>query len=337
MGHGHHNPDCDHHHHGDQRRLLMALAIIGTFMVVEIVGGIISGSLALLADAGHMATDAMALGLAVFAKWMAGRQATDRMSFGYQRVQVLAAFVNGLALIALVGWLVVEAVLRFINPQEILTGYMLVVAVLGLAANIVAFLILHGGNTQDLNMRGAMLHVMADIFGSVAAIGSALLIAWFGIVQLDPLLTLIVCGLIVRSALPLLREAGHILLQGAPADVTISDVREAVRSAVPLIKEIHDVNIWMLTPDMRQLSMHISVARAEDSQIALDQVKTLLTERYGIEASTIQVEWGQRCPDITARSRNDEESDSRSPTKAEAENGKSGQDADRLGAPHFAH
>ena len=296
MSHAHshqHGHDCAHGV-SDGRRLLIAFVIIAVFMVVEIIGGLISGSLALLADAGHMAADAGALLLALVARWLAKREMdTDRFPFGLQRAQVIAGFLNGLGLVILVAWLIWESVTRFFNPQEILAGYMLSVALAGLGANIAAFLVLHQGNMKDLNMRGAMLHVISDIFGSAAAILSAIVIWLTGWVAIDAILTLIVCTLILRSAFPLLNEAARVLLQGAPLDFDSDAISQRLRSEIPEIDDIHEMQVWMLTPEEPRLAMHIQIHGPEKAQKILARVKKILAEEYQIEHSTIQIE----CPD----------------------------------------
>ncbi len=293
-----------HHHHGscadesaDRPRLLLAFVIIFVFMVVEFFGGLLSGSLALMADAGHMATDAGALFLALMAKWLSAKDTdADRFPYGLKRAQVLAGFLNGIGLIVLVAWLFWESAHRLFNPQEISAGLMMSVAVVGLGANIAAFYILHRGNMQDLNMRGAMLHVVADIFGSAAAIVSALVIMATGWATVDILMTLIVSALILRSAFPLLNEAARVLLQGAPSDFDSDEMKRTLTKEVPHISDIHEVQIWMLTPEEPRLVMHIQVDDPSRAQSVLQDVKTLLAKKYDIHHSTIQVEC-PNCPD----------------------------------------
>ncbi|GGD00196.1 cation diffusion facilitator family transporter [Aquisalinus flavus] len=304
QAHLNHGSCGDHHHHhhhvpegSDGSRLAIAFGVIFVFMIVEIVGGIISGSLALLADAGHMATDAGALLLALSARWLAARTARSSVfPFGLRRAQVLAGFINALALIALTIWLLWEAIQRFIDPQPILSGTMLLVAVAGLIANIVAFAVLHGGSHMDINMRGALLHVVGDIFGSVAAILSALIIGWTGFVRIDAILTLAVSVLIIRVAWPLLSEASHILLQGAPSNIDPDEIADTLTRRVDGVTGVHQLKVWMLTPEEPQLAMHLGVTSPAAAQDALTEVKRLLKELYGIEHSTIQVEC-EECPD----------------------------------------
>src|SRR5690606_38642777 len=189
-----------HHHESDQRRVQIALVLTGLFMLVEVAGGLISGSLALLADAGHMLTDTMALLLAAVAFRVSARPADAKRSFGYHRFQILAAFVNGLTLLFIVGWILLEALQRFMDPPAVTGGLMLGVAAAGLVVNLVVFAILHGGDQENLNIRGAALHVLGDLLGSIAAVSAAIVIMTTGWMTIDPLLSVLVAALILRSA-----------------------------------------------------------------------------------------------------------------------------------------
>ena len=293
--------DCDHQHAPTRKmttnRLLWAFAVITVFMVVEVVGGIISGSLALLADAAHMLTDSLALALAVSAQFLASRPPDKLLHFGYRRAQVLAAFVNGIFLAFLLFWIVSEAVQRFVNPVEVNAPLMFGVAVAGLVANIVAFFILHRRNERDLNMRGALLHVVGDLLGSVAAIVAAIVISLTGWLQIDPILSILVAVLIGVSAIRLVRETGFILLEGAPQSINVGELAAGVIEASPLIKGVHDIRISQITPDQPRLTMHACVDDAADAASALEAAKAFLDEKYEIRNSTIQIEVGEDCPD----------------------------------------
>ncbi|ADM09783.1 Cation efflux protein [Parvularcula bermudensis HTCC2503] len=308
-----------HHHHGsdDMMRLRIALAIIVLFAAVEIVGGVLSGSLALLADAGHMVTDAVALALALGAKYLAQRPASDRFNFGHQRTQVLAAFLNGVGLFLLIAYLLVESVHRMAEPATIEASTMLNVAVIGLLANIAAFWVLQNG-TDDVNMRGAVLHVIGDLLGSVAAIVSAIIILFTGWVVVDVLVTLLVCGLIARSAYALVKETGVVLLEGAPQEIDPTDLRDVIRRDVRGVTDVHNVRLWMLTPGANQATMHVRVRDPYQGDRILEDIKSLLAAR-GILDSTIQIEmsppsvWSPstisarpaeaQCPDEAVRAR----------------------------------
>ena len=283
------------HVHGDpgknMRRVIIALVLTGAFMIVEVVGGIISGSLALLADAGHMLTDTMALGLAAAAFHVSKRPADSRLTYGYQRFQILAAFVNGLSLLVIVGWILIEAVRRFFVPREVLGGTMLTVAAIGLLVNIIAFAVLHSGDRDNLNIRGAALHVAGDLLGSIAAIIAAVVIIYTGWVTIDPILSLAVAILILRSAWSLVRRSAHVLLEGAPEWLDVDDMQGRIVEAVPDVCGIHHVHVWGLTPQDLMLTMHVSLdPRSRDPTRAIPRVKGVLAREYGIGHSTIEIE-----------------------------------------------
>ncbi|MFG6159426.1 cation diffusion facilitator family transporter [Halomonas sp. 1390] len=303
----------DHHHHhshhatphtglDSQRRLFWAILLTGGFMVAEVVGGILSGSLALLADAGHMLTDTAALALAWFAARISRRPADEKRSFGYHRVQILAAFVNGLTLIAIVVWILIEAIRRLLSPVEVTGSTMLVIAGLGLLVNVVVFAILHFGDRENLNIRGAALHVLGDLLGSVAAIVAALVILATGWMPIDPLLSMLVALLILRSAWKLTRESGHILLEGAPAGVDPSALRREIPEQLEAVCNVHHVHVWSLTPGRHLVSLHAAIDEGEDRQAALLAIRSLLVERYGLSHATIQLESRHHCADEPAAS-----------------------------------
>ena len=274
----------------NQRNVFWAMVLTGSFMLAEVVGGVVAGSLALIADAGHMLTDAASLGLA-WAAFRVGHWPRDaRRTYGYHRFQVLAAFVNALALVAIVGWIAIEAIRRLFAPVEILGGLMLAIAALGLLVNLAAFAILRGGDRDNLNLQGAALHVLGDLLGSVAAIVAALVILWTGWTPIDPLLSLFVALLILRSAWLLLRRSAHILLEGAPDWLEIEELRAAVTSATPAIQDIHHVHAWMLTTERSLITMHAEVAPGADHQAVLRDIREVLRERFGITHATIQIE-----------------------------------------------
>jgi cobalt-zinc-cadmium efflux system protein len=291
MAHAH------NHDAGNIKRVQIALVLTGAFMIVEVVGGIISGSLALLADAGHMLTDTMALALAAFAFRVSSRPADARRSYGYQRVQIIAAFVNGLSLLVIVGWILFEAVMRLIEPPEVAGQIMLYVASAGLLVNIVAFIVLHGGDQENLNIRGAALHVLGDLLGSVAAIIAALTIIRTGWMPIDPILSVLVAMLILRSAWQLVRRSAHILLEGAPEWLDVDDMQSKIIAAVPDVTEIHHVHVWGLTPQHPMLTMHVVLGEIlVDPTPVVRQIKAVLNSEFAIDHSTIEVEFGD-CAD----------------------------------------
>ena len=295
--HSGHGDGCDHGHAppvdaDNQRRVFWAMLVTGGFMAVEVAGGLISGSLALLADAGHMLTDTASLALAWFAFRLGRKPADNARSYGYQRFQVLAAFVNGATLIAIVGWIAVEAVGRLLNPQPVMGGTMMAVAMLGLIVNLVVFRLLHGGDQHNLNLRGAALHVLGDLLGSIAAIAAAIVILTTGWTPIDPLLSLLVAGLILRSAWMLVRQSGHILLEGTPSHLDIDEIKHELPAAVPAIADVHHVHAWSLTAERPLVTLHAHLHEGADHGRALQAIKAHLSERFAVEHSTVQLEPG---------------------------------------------
>lgn len=286
-------------HHGehggdDRRRLLGALCLTGGFTLVEAAGGVIAGSLALLADAGHMLTDTAALGLATVAAAVAGRPGDARRSYGYHRFPVLAACVNALTLLLIVVWIAAEAVGRIRQPVEILAGPMLAVAIAGLLVNLAALRLLHGGRTDSLNVRGALLHVVGDLLGSAAAIIAALVILATGWTLIDPLLSLLVALLVLGSAVSLLRRSAHVLMEGRPEDLDAADVAAVIAATVPEVDGVHHVHIWSLSPGRPLVTLHARVDRAAGHDRALERVRACLRERFGLRHATVQLEH-ERC------------------------------------------
>ncbi|MGI9271533.1 MAG: cation diffusion facilitator family transporter [Woeseiaceae bacterium] len=273
------------------RRVLIALVLTGTFMVVEVIGGILSGSLALLADAGHMLTDTMALALAAVAFQVSKRPADVKRTYGYQRFQILAAFVNGLSLLLIVGWILYEAVDRLRHPAEILGQTMLLVAAVGLVVNIVAFVVLHGGDRENLNIRGAAMHVAGDLLGSIAAIIAAFVIIYTGWTPIDPILSVVVALLILRSAWALVKRSAHVLLEGAPESLDLDSMQAQLIAEVPTVASIHHVHVWGLTSQDLMLTMHVCLtAEPGNPTDCIRRIKEVLREQYGIGHSTIEIE-----------------------------------------------
>lgn len=293
--HGHDHDGHDHHHHGNERRVFWALLLTGGFMLVEVAGGILSGSLALLADAGHMLTDAAALGLSLAAFRASRRPETLKHSYGQHRLQVLAAFLNGAALIGIALWIAIEAVQRLFAPVPVLGGTMLAVAAVGLGVNLIAFLILHGGDRDNLNMRGAALHVLGDMLGSAGAILAAGIILWTGWTPIDPILSVAVALLVLKSAWMLLARSWHVLMEGAPEGLDVDTLKAELVDAVPGVLEIHHVHLWMLTPDQPLLTLHASIAPEAEHDAVLHAMQDTLAGRFDIRHATIQVE-SAACP-----------------------------------------
>ena len=268
----------------------VALALTGAFMLVEFAGGLLAKSLALLADAGHMLTDTAALALAWAATRIATRPADRRRSFGYQRLRVLAAFVNGCALLFIVAWIAIEAVQRLTNPLAVNAAAILWIGGLGLCVNLVVFAMLRRGDAGDMNIAAATLHVVGDLLGSAAAVIAGVVILLSGWLPIDPLLSLLVCALIVRSAWALVRRSAHILMEGSPDWLDVGELRRTLEQRIPAIRDVHHVHAWLVGPQETLLTMHASVTAAADHALVLKDAKVLLAERFGITHATIQIE-----------------------------------------------
>jgi cobalt-zinc-cadmium efflux system protein len=280
------------HDHGQASgtRLRWALVLTSVFMVLEVAAGLWSGSLALLADAGHMLTDSAALALALFAVVVSRRPADERRTYGYGRMRVLAAFVNGLALFAISGWIVIEAARRLVSPVAILAGPMLAVAVAGCLVNVVAYLILRGGT--DINTRGAVAHVLGDLLGSVAATVAAVIILATGWMPADPLLSIVVAALIVRTGWHVTRESGHALLEGSPPDFDAGTIERSLLDAIPELSGVHHLHAWTVGGDDSYVTLHVCAADTMRPDSAVARVQTHLAERFGYRHVTVQVEYG---------------------------------------------
>ncbi|HEY0681640.1 MAG TPA: cation diffusion facilitator family transporter [Steroidobacter sp.] len=293
-GHEHagHNHDSHDHTAGASGRVLgVAFALTALFMLVEFAGGVLAKSLALVADAGHMLTDAAALALAWAAVHIASRPADAKRSFGYQRLRVLATFVNGCALLFIVAWISYEAIERLINPVPVNARVILWIGSIGLAVNLIVFgMLTRSHSHDDMNVSAAALHVFGDLLGSAAAIVAALVILWTGWLPIDPLLSLLVCALIVKSAITLVRRSAHILMEGSPEWLDQGELRRTLEQKIPAIRDVHHVHTWSVGPHETLLTMHALVNGAADQALVLKDTKALLAERFGITHATIQIE-----------------------------------------------
>lgn len=285
-GHGH-GPGA--HRGADRRALAIAAALTTGFTVAEVVGGIVTGSLALLADAAHMLSDSVSLLLALGAVWLAGRPETARRTFGYQRAEILAALVNGVTLVAMSIWIVVEAIGRFEDPHEVLGGPMLAVAVLGLLVNVAAAWVLSRGESDSLNVAAALRHVLADLLGSVGVIVAAIVILASGWDPIDPLVSILIAVLVAASAWSILRDALDVLLEAAPRDVDTAEIGRAMAS-LPGVVEVHDLHVWTITSGFPALSAHVIVDRDADCHGLRRDLERLLHERFDLDHTTLQVD-----------------------------------------------
>ncbi len=288
-GHPHH----DGHRSGNQKRLLLVLALVLVFMVIEFVGGLVSGSLALMADAGHMLSDAAALALSLFAIGMAKRPATATRTYGFYRTEILAALFNGATLIAIAIFIVVEAYERLRTPEDIQSPVMIAIAAAGLAVNLAGLAILHGGRGDSLNIKGAYLHVLGDALGSIGAIAAGAAIWLFGWYWADPVVSALIALLILASSWALVRQSVGVLMEGTPGGINVDEVRAALL-AVPDVEGVHDLHVWSITSGLDSLSVHVVCTR-NDMGIAelgalLNKLRSMLHEQFGLDHVTIQLE-----------------------------------------------
>ncbi len=294
-GHEAHDHDPGHRHvpdvrrEGAQRALVIALVLTAGFAVVEAAGGWLAGSLALISDAGHMVTDAAALGLALFANAVGRRPPSRRATYGYGRAEVLAAFVNAIAMLAIVLFIAVEAVRRLLEPAPVAGGIVTVIGGTGLVVNIVAAWVLSRAS-GSLNARGALLHVMGDLLGSVAALVAGVVIMVTGWTPIDPILSVAVALLIVRSTWQLLKQSTGVLMEGVPVHLDYDAIGRAL-AGLPGVADVHDLHVWNTGSEEVALSAHLSIARGDDWLPLLAQARRLLATDFGIRHATLQPTW----------------------------------------------
>jgi cobalt-zinc-cadmium efflux system protein len=294
-GHGHqhaggHDHGGGHSHVGDApvSSLRIALVLTGLLLIVEVVGGLLSNSIALLADAGHMMTDVAALGLALFVAWFSRQPANPQKTYGYLRWEILAAFVNGSTLLLISAWILWEAVIRLRAPEAVSGGLMLVVAVSGLVVNVIAARVLAKGSSHNLNARGAYLHVLGDLLASVGTVAAAVAIRYTGWLLADPIASILTTVLIMRGAWQLVRESVDILLESTPAHIPLPAVRGQLE-AIPGIESVHDLHVWAVTPAVVAMSAHCIVREPDQHQHVLGHIHDAM-RLFGIEHVTIQLE-----------------------------------------------
>ncbi|WP_189585831.1 cation diffusion facilitator family transporter [Litorimonas cladophorae] len=301
--HSHHDHGADHHDHNhehghshapkvnesNRRRVGLAALLTGIFMIVEVAGGLISGSLALLADAGHMMTDFAALAMAWGAFKIAQRPANWRHTFGYDRVSILVAFVNGLTLFGVAVWIIWEGIHRFLEPTDVLAGPMLWVAIAGLIVNLIVFWVLMGADQHNLNIRGAVLHVLGDLLGSVAAIAAAVIILTTGWVLADPILSILVAVLILRSAWALVKDSAHVLLQGAPSNLDRREIETDLLMNVPDLLRVDHIHAWAVTPERPIVTLNAYIAPSARVEPVAQAIKARLAEKFDIDHATVDV------------------------------------------------
>lgn len=294
-----HAHDHDHSGHshapqvsaGNERAVLIGLMLTGTFMIAEVIGGVLSGSLALIADAGHMLTDTVALFLAWLGFRLGRRPADARRSFGYSRLEVLAGLINALTLFALVGWIAYEAVQRFLEPHEVLAGPMFVVAVLGLLVNLTVFWVLSRADADHVNIKGALLHVLGDLLGSVGAIAAAIIIWLTGWMPIDPILSVLVSLLILRSAWALLMRTFNILMEGAPDGFEPDRLQADLAAAIPGLAGVGHLHVWSLSSGQTMATLEIRLEPGADPAAITQAVRRTLLEDHGVNHATIEIDW----------------------------------------------
>lgn len=289
--HGAHSHSHSHHREGGSHwgRLTLTLLLVAGYAVAEVIGGFWTGSLALLADAGHMVSDVASLAISLFAMWITRRQPTRQQTFGYYRAEILAALVNGSTLFLVAGGILHEAWERWQSPQPILGGIMLWIALGGLLVNLFSLSLLHGGRNDSLNLRGAWLHVMGDALGSVVVIVAAFLIWRFGWNWADPAASVLACLLILYSAWHLVSDAASILMEHAPRDIDVENVRGRMLK-VPHVQTVHCLHIWTIASGLRAISAHVVLDSRTHQQPVLTQLQELLRTQFDLRHITLQLE-----------------------------------------------
>ena len=283
-----HKHDHSHSHQSNRRRLIAVLALTFTYMLAEAIGGFVTNSLALLSDAGHMLADVASLGLALVALWFAARPATAKKTYGYYRMEILAALANGAALVVISLLISYEAFQRIKTPQDVKGLEVMVIAIGGLAINAVSAIVLHGASEHNLNMRGAFLHVIGDALGSVGAVVAGVVIWRWGWVLADPLISVAMCLLIIYSSWQLIRESVNILLEGTPSHINIRAVAESMQR-VPGVIDVHDLHVWTISSGLEALSAHVTIESGISHRAALESLQERCRSDFNIRHLTIQI------------------------------------------------
>lgn len=289
-----------HHHHGDEKkssrptlRVFLVLVLTASYMFAEAIGGYISNSLSLMADAGHMLADVAALIVSLAAFYIAARPASSQATFGYHRAEVIAALFNGVGLLVVSFFIIKEAIVRIFHPEEVETGMMMLVAFGGLFINLLSLTILHKDKAHNINVRGAWLHVLSDTLGSVGVVISGLLIYFFGLTIADPLVSIVISVLISYSALHLIFDTLKVLMEHTPSHINTSAISEEILS-IPATVKIHDLHVWSITTGKEALSVHVVAEDGANYNQLLHDIQQVLTIKFGIDHATIQIE--NQCP-----------------------------------------
>lgn len=274
----------------NQRKILFAAILTFSYMTIEIVGGFWVNSVALIADGVHMLTDSIALLIAWWGFHMAQKPATERMTFGYQRTQILTAFVNGAVLLLIAAAIVIMAIERLLNPQQVMGKEMFIIAIIGLIINLIVFSILHSGNQKNMNMRGATLHFLGDTLASIAVISAAIMIYYTGWNLIDPLLSILVAAIIAYNAYKLTRDAANILLEGVPAGYEIQAIKDDLERAFPYLEQIHHIHLWAIAEEQVLMTLHAKTDLAHINDHTLYEIKTYLNDHHAVHHVTLQLE-----------------------------------------------
>lgn len=291
MGHDHSHNHFETARSGNKKALILALGITAGIMLLEFFGGLFTNSLALIADSGHMLSDTVSLALSLSAIWFAGKAASAKKTYGYYRFEIITAFINGATLFVIAGFIIYEAIGRFFEPPEVQGGWMLVIAAVGLLANLLSAWVLnrnadvHG----NLNMKSAYMHVIGDALGSVGAIVAGILILLFDWTVADPIISVVVALLILRSAWGIIRNSLHILMEGTPHTIDAKEVK-ALLIEIEGVLDVHDLHVWTITSGLDLFTCHIDVAKDTDEQQVLQKALKLVHDYCGIEHATIQIE-----------------------------------------------
>lgn len=291
-----HSDSSPHHSHTakpnqkNQRKIIIAAILTFTYMTVEVVGGIWVNSVALIADGMHMLTDSIALVIAWWGFHIAQKPATERMTFGYMRAQILTAFVNGAALLLISAGIVAMAIERMFNPHEVMGAEMFIIAIIGLGINLTVFIMLHSGDQKNLNMRGATLHFMGDTLASIAVITAAIIIYFSGWNIVDPILSILVACIIAFNAFKLTRSAATILLEGVPAGYEIQAIKDDLAERFPYLEQIHHIHLWAIAEQQVMMTLHAKTDLSHINDDTLFEIKTYLNDYHAVHHVTLQLE-----------------------------------------------
>ncbi|CQR47078.1 Cadmium, cobalt and zinc/H(+)-K(+) antiporter [Paraliobacillus sp. PM-2] len=290
MGHNHgHSHDHHHTHQANKKALLLSFLLIAGFMVVEVIGGLMTNSLALLSDAGHMLSDAAALGLSLLAFKFGEKAASSTKTYGYKRFEILAAFLNGITLLVISLYIFWEAYNRFLEPPKV-NGMMMIIAIIGFLVNVlVAWILMRGDTKENLNLRSALLHVLGDLLGSVGAIVAGIFILLFNWNIADPIASVIVAILILISGWRITRDSIHVLMEGIPSNIDMEKVEQQLIN-LEGVKQIHDLHVWSITSDFPALSCHLIVEQGINRDKLLQEASTVLHKQFDLKHTTIQIE-----------------------------------------------